>query len=37
MLELSLSQSLQLGHGYIGPEHILLMLLCEGDGVAAQV
>src|SRR5277367_1149509 len=37
VLELSLSESLQLGHGYIGTEHILLGLLCEGGGVAAQV
>jgi ATP-dependent Clp protease ATP-binding subunit ClpA len=37
VLELSLSESLQLGHGYIGPEHILLGLIREGDGVAAQV
>jgi ATP-dependent Clp protease ATP-binding subunit ClpC len=37
VLELSLRESLQLGQGYIGPEHILLGLLREGDGVAAQV
>ena len=37
VLELSLRESLQLGHGYIGTEHILLGLLREGDGVAAQV
>lgn len=37
VLELSLRESLQLGHNYIGPEHILLGLLREGDGVAAQV
>ena len=37
VLELSLSESLRLGHGYIGPEHILLGLIREGDGVAAQV
>ncbi len=37
VLELSLRESLQLGHGYIGAEHILLGLLREGDGVAAQV
>jgi ATP-dependent Clp protease ATP-binding subunit ClpA len=36
-LELSLRESLQLGHDYIGTEHILLGLLREGDGVAAQV
>ena len=37
VLELSLRESLQLGHSYIGTEHILLGLLREGDGVAAQV
>jgi ATP-dependent Clp protease ATP-binding subunit ClpC len=37
VLELALSESLQLGHGYIGTEHILLGLLREGDGVAAEV
>jgi len=37
VLELSLRESLQLGHHYIGTEHILLGLLREGDGVAAQV
>jgi Clp amino terminal domain, pathogenicity island component/UvrB/uvrC motif len=37
VLELSLRESLQLGHNYIGTEHILLGLLHEGDGVAAQV
>ena len=37
VLELSLRESLQLGHNYIGSEHILLGLLREGDGVAAQV
>ena len=36
-LELSLREALQLGHTYIGPEHILLGLIREGDGVAAQV
>jgi ATP-dependent Clp protease ATP-binding subunit ClpC len=36
-LELSLRESLQLGHNYIGTEHILLGLLREGDGVAVQV
>jgi ATP-dependent Clp protease ATP-binding subunit ClpA len=36
-LELSLRESLQLGHDYIGTEHILLGLLREGEGVAAQV
>jgi hypothetical protein len=37
VLELSLRESLQLGHNYIGSEHILLGLIREGDGVAAQV
>jgi ATP-dependent Clp protease ATP-binding subunit ClpC len=37
VLELSLRESLQLGHDYIGTEHILLGLLREGDGVGAQV
>jgi ATP-dependent Clp protease ATP-binding subunit ClpA len=37
VLELSLRESQQLGHDYIGTEHILLGLLREGDGVAAQV
>jgi Clp amino terminal domain, pathogenicity island component/UvrB/uvrC motif len=37
VLELSLRESNQLGHSYIGTEHILLGLLREGEGVAAQV
>jgi ATP-dependent Clp protease ATP-binding subunit ClpC len=37
VLELSLREALQLGHNYIGTEHILLGLISEGDGVAAQV
>ena len=37
VLELSLRESLQLGHNYIGTEHILLGLIREGEGVAAQV
>src|SRR5690348_15489460 len=37
VLELSLRESRQLGHNYIGTEHILLGLIREGDGVAAQV
>jgi hypothetical protein len=37
VLELSLRESKQLGHSYIGTEHILLGLIREGDGVAAQV
>jgi ATP-dependent Clp protease ATP-binding subunit ClpA len=36
-LELSLRESQQLGHNYIGTEHILLGLIREGEGVAAQV
>jgi len=36
-LELSLREALQFGHKYIGTEHILLGLIREGDGVAAQV
>ncbi|HEY9378087.1 MAG TPA: Clp protease N-terminal domain-containing protein [Jiangellaceae bacterium] len=36
-LELSLRESMQLGHNHIGTEHILLGLLREGEGVAAQV
>jgi ATP-dependent Clp protease ATP-binding subunit ClpC len=37
VLELSLREALQLGHNYIGTEHILLGLIREGDGVAGQV
>jgi ATP-dependent Clp protease ATP-binding subunit ClpA len=37
VLELSLREALQLGHNYIGTEHILLALIREGEGVAAQV
>jgi hypothetical protein len=37
VLEMSLREALQLGHNYIGTEHILLGLLREGEGVAAQV
>ena len=36
-LELALREALQLHHGYIGTEHILLGLIREGDGVAAQI
>ena len=36
-LELSLREALQLGHHYIGTEHILLGLIREGEGPAAQV
>ena len=38
VLELSLRQSLQLGHDYIGPQHLMLgILLCEGDNDAVRV
>src|SRR4029453_5445816 len=37
VLELSLREALQLGHNYIGTQHILLGLIREGEGVAAQV
>jgi ATP-dependent Clp protease ATP-binding subunit ClpC len=37
VLELALREALQLGHNYIGTEHILLGLIHEGEGVAAQV
>jgi ATP-dependent Clp protease ATP-binding subunit ClpA len=37
VLELSLREALQLGHNYIGTEHILLGLIREGQGVAAKV
>ncbi len=37
VLELSLREALDLGHNYIGTEHILLGLIREGEGVAAQV
>src|SRR6476620_9528393 len=37
VLELSRREALQLGHNYIGTEHILLGLIREGEGVAAQV
>jgi ATP-dependent Clp protease ATP-binding subunit ClpA len=36
-LELALREALQMGHNYIGTEHILLGLIREGDGEAAQV
>jgi ATP-dependent Clp protease ATP-binding subunit ClpA len=36
-MELALREALQLGHRYIGTEHILLGLIREGDGVAARV
>ena len=37
VLELALREAQQLGHNYIGTEHILLGLIREGQGVAAQV
>jgi len=37
VLELSLREALQLGHDYIGTEHIVLGMLREGEGVAAQL
>ena len=37
VFELSFREALQLGHNYIGTEHMLLGLLREGEGVAAQV
>jgi ATP-dependent Clp protease ATP-binding subunit ClpC len=37
VLELALREALQLGHNYIGTEHLLLGLIREGDGVGAQV
>ncbi|MDQ6947254.1 MAG: P-loop NTPase fold protein [Actinomycetota bacterium] len=37
VLELSLREALQLGHDHIGTEHLLLGLISEGDGVAAQI
>jgi ATP-dependent Clp protease ATP-binding subunit ClpC len=36
-LELSLREALQLGHDYIGPEHVLLGIVRESEGVAAQI
>jgi ATP-dependent Clp protease ATP-binding subunit ClpC len=37
VLELSLREAMDLGHSYIGPEHILLGLIREGEGVATHV
>lgn len=37
VLQLASREALQLGHGYIGTEHILLALIREGDGVGVQV
>jgi ATP-dependent Clp protease ATP-binding subunit ClpA len=36
-LELALREALQLGHDYIGPEHVVLGIAREGEGVAAQI
>jgi ATP-dependent Clp protease ATP-binding subunit ClpC len=37
VLERSLQEALQLGHTYVGTEHLLLSLIAEGDGIAAQL
>ena len=37
VLELSLREALQTGHNYVTTEHLLLGLMREGEGVAAQV
>ena len=37
LLEMSLREALQLGHNYIGTEHILLGMIREGEGVAVQI
>ncbi|MEV0715274.1 ATP-dependent Clp protease ATP-binding subunit [Asanoa sp. NPDC050611] len=37
VLELALREAIQLGHGHIGPEHVLLGLVRDGGGVGAQV
>src|SRR5205823_6474000 len=37
VLELALREALQLGHNYIGTEHMLLGVVREGEGVGAQV
>jgi ATP-dependent Clp protease ATP-binding subunit ClpC len=37
VLELSLRQAIRLGHDYIGTEHVLLGVIAEGEGVAAQI
>ena len=37
MLELSVDEARQLGHNYVGTEHLLLGLIREGEGVAAKV
>ena len=37
VLELAMSEARELNHSYVGTEHLLLGLLLEGDGIAAQV
>lgn len=37
ILELALREALQLGHNYVGTEHLLLGIIREGEGVGAQV
>ena len=37
MLELTLRESMELGHDYIGTEHLLLGMLAEGEGVGVKV
>jgi ATP-dependent Clp protease ATP-binding subunit ClpA len=37
VLELSLREAIRLKHNYLGPEHLLLGLLREGEGLAAQI
>lgn len=37
VLELSLQEAIQFGHNYIGPEHLLIALVREGEGVAARI
>jgi ATP-dependent Clp protease ATP-binding subunit ClpC len=37
VLELAMREANQLGHNYIGTEHLLLGLVCEGEGVGAQI
>jgi ATP-dependent Clp protease ATP-binding subunit ClpC len=37
VIDLSLREALQLGHNYIGTEHLLLALVREGEGIGSQV
>lgn len=37
VLELSWKVACELGHSYIAPEHLLLAIMAEGDGIAARV